>query len=544
MATSDDRRGKHGRPNYWTRRAVVGGIVAVPVAAVAWSIERSLSPSGDSKHPGTGTPTDSTAAGTSPGAPAAPRRVTIAEENARPGTGDWAISQDPAAWDKVRGFASRTSVAPGEPFQLYVGTAAPHYTVTAYRMGHYGGRGGRKVWSSGPLPGKVQAAARTDPATNMRDAPWTPSLTVTPDHDWVPGSYLFKLVSEDGGESQIPLVVRDDERPAVAHIQHDVTTWQAYNKWGGASLYEGDNGRSQKVSFDRPYDLSGSGNFLGGVHEISALVESLGYEVTYSTSLDTHARPHDASRYKVWISPAHDEYWSLEMRNGVEAARDSGVNLMFLGANCMFRRIRLEPSPLGPNRHEVNYRIAADDPLNGIDPQRVTTSWREEPAARPESSVTGVYYESNPVKANMVIVDAGAWMFAGTGVHDGDQWFDLVGNEYDRVTPEVPTPPTIQVLAHSPVVCRGHDSFADMTYYTTSSGAGVFSAGSIWFERHLLPGGTGTDAQTVGMVTNLLRVFTKAPAGHTHPAVSNLAALGIHAGYLPTDWGELGAGAR
>jgi len=67
VATSDDRRGKHGRPNYWTRRAVVGGIVAVPVAAVAWSIERSLSPSGDSKHPGTGTPTDSTAAGTSPG---------------------------------------------------------------------------------------------------------------------------------------------------------------------------------------------------------------------------------------------------------------------------------------------------------------------------------------------------------------------------------------------------------------------------------------------------------------------------------------------
>jgi hypothetical protein len=129
-------------------------------------------------------------------------------------------------------------------------------------------------------------------------------------------------------------------------------------------------------------------------------------------------------------------------------------------------------------------------------------------------------------------------------VHDGDQWFDLVGNEYDRVTLEVPTPPTIQVLAHSPVVCRGHDSFADMTYYTTPSGAGVFSAGSIWFERHLLPGGTGTDAQTVGMVTNLLRVFTKAPAGHTHPAKSNLAALGIHAGYLPTNWGELGAGAR
>ena len=101
-------------------------------------------------------------------------------------------------------------------------------------------------------------------------------MRVQPDDGWVPGSYLLKLTSSDGGQSQVPLVIRDDDRPAPVHIQHDVTTWQAYNKWGGASLYEGDNGRSTKVTFDRPYYLSGSGNFLGGVHEISQLVESLG----------------------------------------------------------------------------------------------------------------------------------------------------------------------------------------------------------------------------------------------------------------------------
>src|SRR4029077_8816584 len=129
-------------------------------------------------------------------------------------------------------------------------------------------------------------------------------------------------------------------------------------------------------------------------------------DVTYSTSLDTHARPDLVGRHKVWISPAHDEYWSLEMRNGVEGARDGGVNLMFLGANCMYRRIRLNDSMIGPNRLVVNYRSAAKVRSTRIDPQRDTKGWREAPAARPESSIVGTYYESNPVRADMIIADA------------------------------------------------------------------------------------------------------------------------------------------
>ncbi len=517
-------------------------LLGVPVAAAVLPLEGSGARPRPKNAPRTtvaptttGVPT-TTEAPTTTVAPTPPRRISIAEENRRPGTAAWAVPQDPRAWDRVRGYASRTSVAPGEAFSLHVSTAAPHYEVTAYRMGHYGGAGGREVWHSGRLPGWKQAPATTDPVTNMRRAPWKASLGVHPDDDWVPGSYLLKLTSSDGGQSQVPLVIRDDDRPAPVHIQHDVTTWQAYNQWGGASLYEGDKGRSTKVTFDRPYSLSGSGNFLGGVHEISQLVESLGYEVTYSTSLDTHAHPERVRDHQVWISPAHDEYWSPEMRDGVEKARDHGVNLMFLGANCMFRRIRLEPSPIGPNRVQVNYRDPALDPLNGVDPARVTASWRDQPDPRPESSIIGTFYESNPVAADMVIVDPGAWMFEGTGVRYGEHWPNFVGNEYDRVNLNVPTPANIQVLAHSAVVCRGHHSFADMAYYTTASGAGVFSGGSIWLERHFLPGSSGPDGQATRMMTNLLRVFAHGPAGRTHPSRSNLAALGITKDYVDTSW--------
>lgn len=519
---------------YYRRRAVLGAIVAAPVVLGVNSLRGLLwTPDGSGKTLDaaldlarqTDTSVDGNAQTTA--------FVSIAEENARPGTADWSITDDKKQWDKIRGFASRTSVAPGESFQLYVSTKAKSFEIKAFRMGYYGGAGGRLVWESGPLAGRSQAPARVDPKTNMASAPWEPTLTVTATDDWVPGSYLFTLIGDDGGQSWIPLVVRNDDHAATVHIQHDVTTWQAYNTWGGASLYLGTKGRAKVVSFDRPYDLSGSGNYMGGVHEIAGLVESMGIEVTYSTNLDTHARPDAAKRHALWISPAHDEYWSLEMRNGVEAARDAGTNLMFMGANCMFRRIRLEDSPLGPNRHEVNYRIAADDPLNGVDPERVTTNWREGPKARPESSIIGTYYESNPVDADMVLVHPEHWMFAGTDVRMKQKWTRFVGNEFDRVTLEVPTPDNIEVLAHSPLTCNGKASFADMTYYTAPSGAGVFSTGSIWFEQHLFPTSTKPDdVQARAMVTNILDVFTQGPAGLVHPSTSNLKELGIKPGYV------------
>ena len=102
---------------------------------------------------------------------------SIAEENRKPGNPDWPPPDDPAAWDKVRGFADRVSTQRGEEVGLYVTTAAPSFRVDAYRMGYYNGAQARLVWTSPPTPGMVQAGPRTDPATFMHDAPWTKSLS-------------------------------------------------------------------------------------------------------------------------------------------------------------------------------------------------------------------------------------------------------------------------------------------------------------------------------------------------------------------------------
>ena len=110
------------------------------------------------------------------------------------------------------------------------------------------------------------------------------------------------------------------------------------------------------------------------------------------------------------------------MRDGVEAARDKGVNLAFLGANAAFRQIRFEPSPLGPNRHQVCYKSADEDPIHASNPPLTTVNWREAPVSRPESEMIGQQYECNPVMADMIIVDPGAWVFQGPGSLPASTW--------------------------------------------------------------------------------------------------------------------------
>jgi hypothetical protein len=363
----------------------------------------------------------------------------------------------------------------------------------------------------------------------MVTAGWNPSLTVATT-SWPPGTYLLKLVVPEG-QSYVPITVRDDAGRSDLLVVHAVTTWQAYNSWGDHNLYDGPRAdpalRSTKVSFDRPYAGSGADEFVPNELGVVATAERLGLDVSYATDIDVHQQPDLLATHRAVTFLGHDEYWSLEMRNGVEAARDVGTNLVFFGANSAYRRIRLEASALGPDRVVVNYRSASADPLARTDPQRATTSWREPPSARPESALTGVFYECNPVAAAGVVADPDAWMLAGTGLTRGQTIPGLVGSEYDRVNRYWTTPEPIQIVLHSPVTCKGRASFSDAAYYTAASGAGVFATGTNAWICHLVTGCPAVDDHIVRITENLLRDFVRGPAAARHPAVDNTAAVGI-----------------
>jgi hypothetical protein len=468
-----------------------------------------------------------------------PRVSPTEVENRRPGTHAWHIPAD--APYTIEGYANRVSAERGEEVALFVSTSAPRFRVVAYRVGYYQGLGGRLVWRSPLTEGNLQPDATRNPVTNMVEAPWRESLSFRVGLQWTPGAYLLKLKASDGGQSYVPLVVRDDESHAALVFQLGVTTWQAYNTWGGYSLYHGPVGgfetRARVVSFDRPYAQNRGGVELVGARErpLILLAERLGLDVTYWTDVDLHQRPELLLGHKALITLGKDEYWSGSMRAGAIRARDEGVNIAFFGADPVYRHIRFAPSPLGPDRRQIGYKVPEEDPLYGRRNAQVTGNWRSPPVPRPESVLTGVLYHCAGVQEDMVIADASSWLFAGTGLRNGDRLSDVVMWEYDSVDPSYPTPETIQILAHSPLICGGRRDYAHMAYYTAKSGAGVISTGTIGWVPALRCGGQPNPAseyptcipEVITVTKNVLRVFARGPAGLSHPSEPNLARFGL-----------------
>ncbi|HXW87858.1 MAG TPA: N,N-dimethylformamidase beta subunit family domain-containing protein [Streptosporangiaceae bacterium] len=507
----------------WTRRAFLGAAAAAAAASAGAVAAVELDRSARSP------------AGARPRAakrPAASR--TTAAENALPGTNSWWISTLGAP-DEIVGYAGQASVLPGERVSLYVSTTAREYQVRAFRIGWYGGDLARQVWQSGAIRGYQQAAAGFAESTRTVSTQWNVSLTV-PTDDWPPGSYLFRLDAETGGQRYVPLTVRSATTAGKVVIKNAVPTWQAYNTWGGYDLYVGPSGgyddRSYVVSLDRPGDYDGAYLFQVYERKLVNLAERLGLPLAYLTSMDIASNPRSLDGASALVSPGHDEYWSPSERTVVTAARDAGMNIAFLGANAMFRRTRLQPSPLGDSREVVCYKTSYQlDPLYGVQNDLVTSDWREPPNPDPESSLIGTLYEGYPAIADYVVLTPDAWLFKGTGVSAGTSFPVLVGIEYDRVTPGFPMERPIQVLAHSPLTCNGVASFADSAYYTHPGGAGVFNTGTMrWVEAFGPPtygwGLTTAAGQFTRRVTaNVLTAFADGPAAAKYPAQDNLAAV-------------------
>jgi hypothetical protein len=463
----------------------------------------------------------------------------VASPERSPLTISWRIAPDHRGG--IAGYANRTSVTPGQAVRVYVSTRAPSFVVRAFRMGFYGGREGVEVWRSVAIPGHIQPGPQfSSPATRTITAPWSPSLTI-PTARWPAGDYLLRLDASNGGRSYVPLTVRSASAAGKLVLISPVTTWQAYNSWGCCDLYQGADGsfssRSFAVSFDRPYQAeAGAGQFLRDELPILALAAQLHLPLDYVTDIDLQQHPHLLDGASAVISMGHDEYWSPRMRDTLTTARNAGTNLAFFGANAIFRRVRFAPTALGPDRLEINYKIASQDPLNGVDNAAVTADWPAWPDPDPESALLGAQYACNlgsHAQADGIIADPTAWPFATTGVHSGQALPGLIGPETDAVQLNYPTPRPLQILLHSPTPCPGATSaYADTTYYTTPSGAGIFDAGTIAWACAIdnacatpVPPVTETIIREV--TSNILSTFAGRPAGTEHPAIDNLETVGF-----------------
>ena len=518
------------------RMAAVGlaGVLALAAACTGSSVGAKHAAGGSQQGSASGAGAQVTA---SPG-------INAAAENAKPGTSAWTVADAAlGAQDAIEGYPDRASVAPGQSFKLFVSTTASAFVVTAYRMGSYGGADATKVWQSPRTRGVHQTAQSFDAATRTVECDWQPSMTVDT-AGWVPGEYLIKLVSSAGNERYVPLVVHSTSTVGKVVILAGITTWQAYNSWGGYSLYHGPDGsydsRAYAVSFDRPYldpdEPEGDGLFFPFDQALVSFAEQHDLSVAYESDLELETSPQLFDGARAIVSDGHDEYYSAAMRTTLQNARDKqGTNLAFLGANAIFRHIRWGSTQLGADRLVICYKDYSSDPLYPSDPADTTQDWRFAPDPRPENSLTGSLYQCNPVDAAYVVYDPGNWIFAGTGATQGTSFAGLVGPEYDRVVGIATTPRPIEVLSHSPLTCQGNAGYQESSYYTVASGAGVFDAGTMRWECALgsecsTHFGTAARAFVRRATLNLLTAFAAGPAGKAHPAADNTAADSVPTG--------------
>ncbi len=428
----------------------------------------------------------------------------IPAENRKPGEPLWRAGRH-ANNGQIELYLSTDSASVGDSFGVKVSTDGPQaITAEVFRLGDYAGIGARRIWSGGPYAADRQVACALDNTTARVECRWRDTLTLTVGADWVSGLYVVKVRRQDGFKRFAPLVVRDARAADVLFLAA-TNTYQAYNGWGGESLYQDAAGlmpsrMAWEASYDRPYlDDEGSGQLLRWEHPLAAFLERHGYDVTYVTNLDFDRYSTLLEGVGAFVHGGHDEYWTAAQRREVDRALAGGkVSLAYFGANGGYWRVRLSSG----GRTLVCFKAdTARDPFSGS-----TVRFRDPPAALPENALFGVMYEGwQLVPFPLTVADDRHWLFEGTGLTRGTQLTGLVGFEYDRLIDNGFTPPGLELPFESPVVsAEGVPSRSHAVARTLPSGRLVFAAGTLYWALGLNDDPRTHDARVERMTLNVM----------------------------------------
>lgn len=444
----------------------------------------------------------------------------IVMENRQEGTTSWLINVPEKHCDtpdhqfcrrpQIEGYCSKDSYLAGDTLKIFISTdPASAYTIDLYRMGYYGGKGGRLMKSLGKMDGTPQPVPEAG-KNNLVECRWDIAYSMVIPEGWTSGVYLGKLTALNDSSQAYVVFILKDRREADITFQCSDLTWQAYNRWPyWHSMYdEGQNPwvntNGARISFDRPYALyvnnlpsdfnelsNGGGEFLLWEFPLAFWLEREGYDVTYITSTDTHADAAGLLRSKAFLSVGHDEYWTHRMFDNVKNARDHGVNLLFLSGNSVDGTVYLDASSDGrPNR------------ITGRLPER---EFDNEDELMGNSSY-GVGY------TDIVLENTDHWIYEGTGIQEGDLLKDLVGWEYHGYPLKKDS--SLIVLGRGKIK---PNKFSDpdapdhaMVIYTAEKGNFVFNAGTCFWSMPLSsPPGYQNPVNNQGEVGKQVMDFTK-----------------------------------
>jgi PKD repeat protein len=288
----------------------------------------------------------------------------VVQENncAGAGTTDWRLA-NPS--ENVAGFATQTSFNLGQDVPLKIARNAPvmpatKVDISVYRLGYYGNTGSRLIAAAS----RTGVTVNNDFTCNPRNAQtgyldcgnWGVTYTIPGASLPASGVYLAKIRATDTGiDNHVMFVVRDDNRASASKVLFVLPTasYQAYNNWGGKSLYWDRLGlgetvagtqRAVKVSFNRPIDTPTADHdrIRGPDRNLIVWLEQQGYDVAYTDSLSVHQNPAQLRAHAVVALGAHDEYMSGETVAALKAARDAGTSIINFGSNTGYWKVRYE----------------------------------------------------------------------------------------------------------------------------------------------------------------------------------------------------------
>ena len=352
-------------------------------------------------------------------------------ENSLPGDrpSDWEVSG--AGDSTIQGYATSMSVNVGQTERFKIDTPSMAYHIDILRLGYYGGDGARLIASdlkpSAALP-QTQPQCLTDSSTGLVDCGnWAVSAFWTVPTNAVSGVYIAHLVRDDSKGprrgSQIMFVVRNDASHSEILVQTSDETWEAYNDYGRNSLYActvacppGDPlvyKAAYAVSYNRPFDGAlttggGHSDLYYAEYQMIRFLEENGYDASYTGEADVDRNGALLKNHKVFLSSAHDEYWSANQRANVEAALAAGVNLGFFSGNEGFWKTRWGASTDGSNTPYRTLITYKETHFNApTDPQHPTTwtgAWADPRFSPPADGGQ----PANALTGQQPIVDSGA----------------------------------------------------------------------------------------------------------------------------------------
>ena len=429
----------------------------------------------------------------------------------------------------LEGYASRASVDPGQRISFHVRALAPvtDYRIRIYRLGGAPGANQaasisqeevvRETWADAPF---TPSTPQDDRALAASGCSWPASYVVDPvPSAWRSGYYVAALTGYSapdlatpvaGATADLAFVVTALPRGQRSRIllRFSDTTAQAYNSWGGHSLYTEDPPAPPQVSYDRPFfnpyatpgDPGFSGIATGAEVAFLRWAEANGFPLEYCVSSDLHDDPHYLDPYDLLLSVGHDEYWSKEMRDQVESFIANGGNVCFFSGNTCWWQVRFEPD----TRTMVCYKDPAADQYP--DASKRTVNWYIRNFGpglpglnRPENLMTGVGY----------LAGAGWWLGPTVAFGDPPTWPQSV-IDIRRVGYDVRFP---QHWVFAGTGLAEHDIFGLFSAGMSGSIIGYETDSARYAEVNGVPIATGLDGTPLNFV-----VLATADLSHWPPA--------------------------